>query len=152
MNSDDMVFYLAGPMSGIPQFNFPAFEEAATKLRELAGMTIINPAELDDDEDRAAALASPDGDLKEVKHTWGEFLSRDVLILADQCDGIMFLPGWEHSKGACLEACVGLLLGYSFALCNTEEEMIYPLSPSTVAEKVIDRMYTNYLPKSMTVH
>lgn len=150
LSSKEPVFYLAGPMSGIPQFNFPAFELAATKLRELSGVKVINPVELDDEETRATCLASEDGNPDDM--SWGDCLGRDVRVLANECDAIMFLPGWEHSKGACLEACVGLLLGYSFALCEAETEMIYPLSPSTVAEKVIDRIYINYLPKSMTVH
>lgn len=113
-----MKFYLAGPMSGIPQFNFPAFDTAATRLRDL-GHEIVSPAELDDDETRAEALDSLDGRPtqrdKVNGQTWGDFLARDVKIVADQVQGVVFLPGWEKSRGARLEAFVGVLCGHKFA-------------------------------------
>ena len=55
-----MRVYVAGPMTGIPQFNYPAFIELQSKL-EADGYDIVSPAELDDPADRAAALSSPDG-------------------------------------------------------------------------------------------
>lgn len=108
-----MKYYLAGPMSGLPQFNFPAFYAAAKVLRD-TGLEIVSPAELDDAEDKGAAMSSPDGDPDNraiVKKTWGDFLARDVKLIADQCDGIIFLPGWEKSRGARLEAFTALLSG-----------------------------------------
>jgi hypothetical protein len=110
-----MKYYLAGPMSGIPQNNFPLFDRAALQLRE-AGYTIVSPAELDDEETRAESLTSKDGGPSST-HTWGDFLSRDVKLIADSVDGIIFLPNWEKSRGARLEAYVALLTGKTeFAL------------------------------------
>lgn len=102
--------YIAGPMTHIPKFNFPAFDDAAMRLRN-AGFDVISPAELDDPVDRAAALASPDGSAldygKGVKKTWGEFLARDVRLIADDgIEAIVVLPGWEKSRGARLETFV----------------------------------------------
>jgi hypothetical protein len=106
-------WYLAGPMSGLPQFNIPAFDAAAKVLRGL-GCKVISPAELDAPEIRAQYLASPDGASLPDTPTWGTFLSRDVKIVADQVRGIVLLPGWEKSRGARLEAYVGLLCGHRF--------------------------------------
>ena len=112
---DNIKHYLAGPMTGYPHFNFTAFEEAAVCLREL-GYIIISPAELDNDELAKAAKASKKGLIEDLPttETWGEILARDVRIIADECDGIIFLPHWFKSKGATLEAVVGLLCGHEF--------------------------------------
>lgn len=101
--------YIAGPMTGIPQFNFPLFDEAARVLRH-DGYDAVSPAELDDPEDRKAALESPDGHMHGGHHmnkTWGDFLARDVKLLADDgIEAVVVLPGWETSRGARLETYV----------------------------------------------
>jgi hypothetical protein len=107
--------YLAGPMSNLPQFNFPAFYAATAALRA-AGYDVVSPAELDDEEDAGAAMSSKDGSPESAKRTWGDFLARDVKLLADTgITGIIFLPDWQKSKGAKLEAFVGVLMGFTFA-------------------------------------
>jgi len=96
-------------MSGIPQFNFPAFFAAAAALRT-AGFEVVSPAEIDCKEDGDVALQSKNGDTVDAKRSWGDFLARDVKLIADTgIEGIVFLPGWSASKGAKLEAFVGLL-------------------------------------------
>ena len=101
-----MKLYVAGPMTGRPQFNIPAFDAAAAALRA-QGHIVVNPAEEDSPAVRAAALASKTGDAKDLNstgETWGDLLARDVKIIADGIDGIVLLPGWQHSRGAKLEA------------------------------------------------
>jgi hypothetical protein len=106
-----MKVYLAGPMSNIPQLNFPAFDAAAADLRS-RGYEVVSPAELDDPEDRAAALASPDGNMAKIDKTWGHFLARDVKLIADEgIEAIVCLDGWKESRGARLETFVGRLVG-----------------------------------------
>lgn len=132
-----MKIYTAGPMSGIPQFNFPAFFAAAKQLRE-QGFEVISPAELDDQEDKGAAMASPDGKLSSHQKTWGDFLARDVKLLADTgIQGIVFLPDWHKSRGARLEAFVGLLCGLKFAEYDPATEMVIPRSDEWVKERLL---------------
>jgi hypothetical protein len=106
--------YIAGPMTGIPQFNFPAFHEAARTLRVL-GIEVVSPAEMDEETEVAGeALKSKDGKLVNGKiagQTWGDLLSRDVKIVADEVTGVALLSGWWRSKGAKLEVTVALLAG-----------------------------------------
>lgn len=86
--------YLAGPMSGLPDFNIPAFDEAAHQLRA-AGFGVINPADVGRGQPQAH---------------WVWYMRRALENLA-QADGIALLPGWEKSKGATLERTIALALG-----------------------------------------
>lgn len=94
--------YLSGPMTGIPEFNHPAFHAKAAELRAL-GVDVLNPAE----HDAECGTDMP----------WAFYLRRDLVLLAEQCDRIVLLPGWENSKGARLEVHVGKELGM---------EIVYP--------------------------
>jgi len=107
------MLYIAGPMSGIPHFNFPAFEEAATQLR-IRDWCVTSPAELDSPASKAAAERSVTGNPDEYADgdTWGDLLARDVKMIADGgIEGIAVLPGWEKSRGARLETFVARLCG-----------------------------------------
>ena len=105
-------YYLAGPMSGIPQFNYPAFHRIAGKLREM-GYTIQSPAELDTPEQQEAAMASKDGAVGTLVNatgiTWGDTLAKDVKLVSDVVDGIIAMPTWYKSRGARLEIFVATL-------------------------------------------
>lgn len=103
-------YYLAGPMSGLLHANIPMFDRVARILRD-DGYTIVSPAELDDPAVRADSVAGAD-----QSRLWGEFLARDVRIVADQVQGLILLPGWERSRGARLETFVGLMTQKLFAL------------------------------------
>jgi hypothetical protein len=108
-----MKIYLAGPMSGIPQFNYPAFHAAAAALRAM-GHEVVNPADCDPTEYQVAAMASVDGSHESIAHlpnsSWGCILAEDVKTIAeDGIEGIVVLPGWENSRGAKLEVFVAML-------------------------------------------
>ena len=85
--------YISGPMTGLPEFNFPAFHAAAAKLRE-RGHAAVNPAEIN---------AETGGD-------WHYYLKADIKALCD-CDALALLPGWQNSKGAHLELHIAHRLG-----------------------------------------
>lgn len=107
-------FYIAGPMTGIPQFNFPAFDVAAASLRSF-GYLVVSPVELDDPSSRSAALANETGDPEQYNadtgETWGDLLARDVKLIADEVSGVVALEGWEDSRGARLEVFVARTCG-----------------------------------------
>ena len=105
-----MRYYLAGPMSNYPQFNFPAFIAAAADIRA-RGFDLVSPAELDAENGvDVQAMGSKDGDASKLTQTWADLLARDVKLIADQVQGIIFLqPDWYKSRGARLESFVGLL-------------------------------------------
>jgi len=91
-----MRVYVSGPMSGVPDNNFPLFREAAAALR-VRGFEVVSPAELDE--------KNP-----QPNQTWGDYLARDVKLIADEgIRGIVLLGDWYLSRGAKLEVVVGLL-------------------------------------------
>lgn len=109
-----MKVYIAGPMTGLPQFNIPAFVRMAERLRA-SGLEVVSPVERDSDAVREAALQSTDGKLGPgdsiAGKTWGQILARDVTIVADEVDAIVVLPDWHKSRGARLEVFTALLCG-----------------------------------------
>ena len=90
--------YLAGPMRGLPDLNWPAFDEAARQLRAM-GHTVINPADLD----REAGL---DENQEVTNESLREAAARDLVAIAARCDTLVLLPGWLYSKGAIAEQMV----------------------------------------------
>jgi hypothetical protein len=86
--------YLAGPMGGLPGWNFPAFDDAAKYLRAM-GHDVVNPADLDRDQGYVAGT--------EVTLAMRqEALRRDFYELVT-CDRIALLAGWDASTGATAE-------------------------------------------------
>jgi hypothetical protein len=77
--------YIAGPMTGLPELNYPAFHAAAATLRA-QGHHVENPAE------------NP----VPCCGTWHGYMRLALKQLAD-CDAIQLLPGWERSRGAMIE-------------------------------------------------
>ena len=99
--------YLAGPMTGIEDLNFPAFHRAAASLRA-SGYDVVNPAEINGGADElVAAKAMTDA---EAAAHWVKCMRNDITQLVT-CEGIALLPGWERSRGARLEHHVANELG-----------------------------------------
>lgn len=120
-----MKLYIAGPMRGIPEFNFPAFEEATVALRA-AGHTVFSPHEKDldvpgfDPKD-PASLAALD---------LGETMRADLRAVLD-ADAIVMLKGWHKSSGARLERVVAESTGrmvYQF-VAERPGEALLPMRP-----------------------
>lgn len=85
--------YLAGPVSGMAQFNRPAFAAWAARLRA-CGYAVVDPTE---------------HHIDPTSHHWLWWMRRALRLLLD-CDRVAFMPGWQGSAGACLEHLVAKAL------------------------------------------
>lgn len=94
--------YIAGPMTGLPALNFPAFHAAAAKLRA-DGYEVVNPAEINSDPNAG----------------WNACMRQDIAQLVT-CDEIALLPGWERSRGATIEARLAADLGMRRSYVDAE--------------------------------
>lgn len=109
-----MKIYLCGPMRGIKEFNFPAFDRAAAELRKY-GHEVFNPAE----RDRLAGF-STEGltgheDLAELGFSLRDALAADTEYIAKHADAVALLPRWEHSSGVAAEIALAHALGLPVA-------------------------------------
>ena len=89
-----MKLYLAGPMSGLPDFNYPTFDRYAKLLREKE-FEVFNPAEAHNGETGLPLSKYFETDLPEVC----------------RADAVAVLPGWRDSKGASIEVDLARHLG-----------------------------------------
>jgi len=111
-----MKLYLAGPMRGYPQFNFPAFHRAAAQLRE-EGHEVFSPAERDIARHNGVDISvnNSTGCAEEAKAQHGfnlrEALAEDTDWICRHAEALALLPGWETSKGARAEYALAAALG-----------------------------------------
>ena len=91
--SKTKVIYIAGPMTGIDQFNKPEFDAAHVKLAE--SWVVINPAR------------NFGGD-QTLEHSQYMRYSIHQLLISD---AVYMLAGWMESTGARVEYEVALSLG-----------------------------------------
>lgn len=88
------IIYIAGPMGGLPERNFPAFHRCAAHLRA-QGYAVLNPAEI-----------NTVGDGRSMR----EIVQRDLGALL-LCNTICMLSGWPDSTGARTELAVAKWAG-----------------------------------------
>ena len=75
--------YIAGPMSGLPEYNYPAFY-AGEELLCKQGLNPQNPARNPEQEN------------------WQGYMKQAIAMML-QCEAVYFLPGWGRSPGALIE-------------------------------------------------
>lgn len=100
--------YIAGPMSGVPELNHPAFFEAAEAFEE-GGWEVFNPAALDHDVygDTEATMEAMANDRQTFLRS---ALGADLAWICAEADAIAMLPGWEKSYGARAEHATAVAL------------------------------------------
>lgn len=102
----EYTLYLAGPMAGFPEHNYPLFTQVAGRLRKL-GYTVLSPHEVPDN----IAIQQNCTDEEAVK-SWARCIVRDLHVMFS-CNAIALLPGWERSRGATLEVLLAKTLGFT---------------------------------------
>lgn len=101
--------YIAGPMRGIDEFNFPSFD-LARDMWAAKGWSAISPADMDR-EHGLSEKNPPQADVKLMR----EVMSRDCKAILGLCPGsgdcLLVLPGWEKSKGSAVEVALARFMG-----------------------------------------
>lgn len=95
--------YLAGQMTGLPGFNYPAFNKMQKKL-EGQGFKVINPATLN-----------------KAGEPWINCLRNDLSHIVKKCYAIAVLDNWRNSRGARLEVSTASQLGLPIFNAETLE-------------------------------
>ena len=107
-----MKIYLAGPMRGIPEFNYPAFRAGTARLRAL-GHEVFSPVE-HDEQMHGTDISNPTGSHEQAEAEHGfnlcEALCADLTYICLEAEAVVLLPGWENSKGATAERATALAL------------------------------------------
>lgn len=83
-----MIIYLSGPMSGIPEYNFPAFKQATKRLRDM-GHRVYSPHEFPNNWT----------DKHDVRKAFASYCS----FICLEAEAIVLLPFWENSAGCAIE-------------------------------------------------
>ena len=106
--------YIAGPMTGYPLYNFPAFIEAAKYLRDF--YEIVSPVDLTINLWLSLGLILDKKDWMNCINNSVEkaidkmaYLRKDLSEIA-RCDCMVFIEGWKGSEGAAKELKMAQLL------------------------------------------
>ncbi len=115
-----MKFYLSGPMTGLPEYNYPAFKDAAEFLRA-GGLDVVSPHE---------ALGGH-GD-----RTREEYMREDLKQLLE-CDAVIMLPRWQAAEGAKLELEIAVQCGmFKYKYARTDEFVARLQRQSSIFDKI----------------
>jgi hypothetical protein len=114
-------------MSGLPDFNFPAFFDAEERFAS-AGWLVVNPARMDVDVDGFDPT-------KSRAESHAHYMRRDLPEVA-RCDAIALLPGWEGSLGVKDELYVALACGLA-VLDATTMAPVPAESPLSEAHRIV---------------
>jgi hypothetical protein len=126
--------YLAGPMRGYPEHNFPHFNEIAVKLRG-QGYEVFNPAEND----------VPGG-------TFEDFMAVDLAALS-KLGGVAVLDGWKESQGAMIEVTVARMMNKPIFNAYTMEPMEDFRKPTNPKDAVaVDKLDMSLVPWTAIAH
>jgi hypothetical protein len=116
-----MRIYLAGPMTGLPEHNFPAFHAAAARIRA-AGHTCVNPAE--------SFGSRTDLPTRVYRHL-------DLSLLLS-CDALAVLPNWNRAGSF---ANIEVTVARSLDMPVLDAATLEPLPEETVCQEAQRLVY-----------
>ena len=109
-----MKVYIAGPMRGYAEFNYPAFHAAAKYLRS-HGHEVFSPAEQDIKRHNGEDISKgTSGNLAEIEakgFNLRDAIMDDLEFIGRHADAIALLPGWNKSAGVKVELALANFLG-----------------------------------------
>lgn len=110
--------YIAGPMRGVPELNFPLFDAVARFLDTTWRLkAIINPAQISRDMAHTRGCRIDDIPVEEYMH-------RDLTSLLG-CTDLVLLPNWHYSEGATVEYIVAKAVGLPiYEVTQQEDELL----------------------------
>ena len=115
--------YIAGPMTGIPQYNFPAFLEAEEVLKS-RGWQVLSPARMDIERgfnpiEDPTAVFNDDMLMPAIR--------MDIAAILES-DAIAMLDNWSESKGAKAEYYVARWAGKQLFRYYQDRKHLFSLS------------------------
>ena len=117
------VVYLAGPMSGRPNYNFDEFNRITGILRD-RGVRVLNPAETA-------------GGVQDLGRQW--YFKYDFGVIA-LCDAVLCMPEWDTSEGAKAEVVYASEIGVPVLLIDEEGTLTGEIDVTRVnVEYVVSR-------------
>lgn len=134
-----MRIYLAGPMRGYVDNNFPAFHEAADRYRKV-GFEVVSPAEMDLAIDPDAANV----DLDTANRNFAFYMTRDLPAVLE-CDAIVLLEGWEDSVGALTEAYVAWNTRKDVFVDRQEEDDWDEVDPGELMAAIVSKFVEEFV-------
>lgn len=122
-------WFIAGPMIGKKEFNFPAFNEADILLFSKRGKAVYNPARRDSEQ--GFIHRGMKGTYEEIRvqgFDVAKSIGRNAAAIAHQeCEGIVLLEGWEGSKLTCVEIGLARALGKKVVLYPSMKPLPNPV-------------------------
>jgi Domain of unknown function (DUF4406) len=110
------IVYISGPMTGIYQFNRPAFFSMEKKILQDYKCKVLNPARITDPH-----VSRYHKGLKKAE-LYREYMKHDIDLIF-RSTAMVLLTGWQCSKGAVAEFSVAKSLNM---LVINEEDLIQP--------------------------
>ena len=99
--------YIAGPMRGLPDFNYLEFNNCAVAHRTV-GWDVVNPVEI------GADFGTPD-QINADPALLAAVMAAEIHAL-ETCDAIYLLNGWQNSEGARKELATAIAYGLKIYL------------------------------------